>query len=70
MPGRGEGQVCVGLRYNLGLSNVVDPDKRWENMNFIMANQYVDSDFTFNPLYISAGYQFTWGQMYSVRKQK
>lgn len=54
----GGGSLCANVRYAYGFSNVVNADKRYENLDFILANQYVDSDFSFNPLYISLGYQF------------
>ena len=66
----GGGTVCANVRYAFGLNNVVNKDKRYINMDFIMANQYVDSDFSFNPLYISLGYQFPIGKIYAVKLKK
>jgi hypothetical protein len=63
----GGGSLSANMRYAPGFSNVVNADKRYDNLDFILANQYVDSDFSFNPLYISVGYQFPIPKMYGVK---
>jgi hypothetical protein len=64
----GGGSIIADLRFGYGLSNVVNPDTRYQNLPFIMDNQYVDSDIAFMPLYISFGYQLALGNMYVVKK--
>ncbi len=64
------GNVCASVFYAYGFGNVVNADKRYEPLGFIMANQYVDSDFSFNPLYISLGYQMPMARMYAVKLRK
>lgn len=66
----GGGNLCFNLRYAYGLSNVVNSEKRYENLDFILANQYVDSDIAFNPLYLSLGYQFPIPKLYAVKLRK
>lgn len=66
----GGGNLCFNARYAYGLSNIVNADKRYDNLDFILANQYVDSDISFNPLYISLGYQFPLPGMYVVMLKK
>lgn len=66
----GGGTLSANMRFAFGLNNVVNADKRYDNLDFILANQYVDSDFSFNPLYISLGYQFPIPGLYAVRLKK
>jgi hypothetical protein len=64
----GGGSLNVSARYAIGISNVVNAGRRYDNLDFILANQYVDSDFSFNPFYISVG--FTIPKMYTVRLKR
>jgi hypothetical protein len=66
----GGGTVSADFRYAFGLSNVVKTSKRYDNLNFILANQYIDSDFSFTPFYITLGYQFAIHKMYSVKLKR
>lgn len=66
----GGGTLSAGLRYAIGFNNVVNPDRRWNDLNFIFTNQYVDSDFSFRPLYVSLGYQIPLPGMYAVKLRK
>lgn len=53
----GDGYLCANIRYGYGLNNVVKSDARYNNMNFILTNMYIDSDFKFTPYYLNFGYQ-------------
>ena len=64
----GGGSIIADLRFGYGLSNIINPDTRYQNLAFIMDNQYVDSDIAFIPVYISFGYQLPLGNMYVVKK--
>ncbi|MDP1726255.1 MAG: porin family protein [Bacteroidota bacterium] len=66
----GGGNLCLNARYAYGFSNIVNADKRYDDLDFILANQYVDSDISFNPLYISLGYQFPLQGLYVVKLSK
>lgn len=63
----GGGNVCTNVQYAYGINNVVNADNRYNNLDFILVNQYVDSDFSFNTLYVSLGYQFPIPHMYGVK---
>lgn len=65
----GNGSLLVSANYAYGFSNAVNKDKRWDNIGFISAKQYVDSDISFNPFYLTVGYQLPLRGMYSVKKQ-
>lgn len=62
------GTLCLNTRFALGLSNVVNSEKRYDNLGFILANQYVDSDINFNLVYFSLGYQFPIPHFYQVKR--
>jgi len=64
----GGGHLGANIRYAYGLNNVVNADKRYDDMDFILSNQYIDSDISFNPLYFSISYQFP--LIYSVKAIK
>lgn len=65
----GGGSLVTSAQFAYGLNNVVNEEKRYQNVEFIMDNQHVDSDFSFNPFYISLGYQFPfWG--YEVKNKR
>ena len=66
----GGGKICLNVRYAIGLNNIVDDSKRFDNINFIIASQYVDSDISLNPFYVSLGYQFPLSNFYSVKQRK
>lgn len=66
----GGGKICLNARYAIGLNNIVDESKRFDNINFIFASQYVDSDISLNPFYISLGYQFPLSSFYNVKLRK
>lgn len=67
----GEGYLCANIRYAYGLNNVVKRDARFNNMDFILSNMYVDSDFNFTPIYLNFGYQLpiTGWNVVRLRKQ-
>jgi len=64
----GGGQVTMGLRYKSFLPNVVLPERRYDNVNFILSSQYIDSDFSLYSLGWSIGYQLP--ITYSIKKVK
>lgn len=58
---------CIGLRYKNYLPNVVLSEKRYDNVDFILNSQYIDSDFS---LYsIGTSLSLSWPFMYSVREK-
>jgi len=63
----GEGFFNVGLSYKYFLNNVVNEDKRYDNVDFILSSQYIDSDFNFQSLGLMFSYQFP--IIYSVKHQ-
>ncbi len=65
----GGGTVVTNIHFSYTFNNVVDADKRWDNLGFIMNNQYVDSDFSFMPLYFTVGYQLPVPGMHVVKKR-
>lgn len=63
----GVGMFVADVRFAMGLRKIVNPDKRYNDINYVLTNQYVDSDIRFNPLYVSIGYQFPVDGMYKVK---
>jgi hypothetical protein len=53
------GIVLIDLRANMGLTNLVNPDKRYENQDFTTKFYYLDDDFAINTFSLSAGYYFS-----------
>ncbi len=49
---------------------VKDDGVGFDNINFIFASQYVDSDISLNPFYVSLGYQFPLSSFYNVKLRK
>jgi hypothetical protein len=66
----GEGNIVVGLRCAYGLTNVVNADKRYDDIDFMLNNQYVDSDFRFIPVYFSCSYQRPISSLLKVSRVK
>jgi hypothetical protein len=60
------GVLTVELRTNLGLNNIVRPERRFENQQQIDKSYYIDDDFSFNSFSLSAGYYFSF---YRPKKQ-
>jgi hypothetical protein len=61
------GIVNVDLRVNIGLNNIVRPDRRYDNQDFITKFYYLDDDFSINTVSLSAGYYFSF---YKPKKQR
>jgi hypothetical protein len=61
------GVVMLDLRYNLGLNNIILPDKRFENQELIDKYNYIDDDFALNTFSISASYYFSF---FKPKKQR
>jgi len=66
----GDGYLCANIRYGYGLNNVVKSDARYNNMDFILTNMYIDSDFKFTPYYFNFGYQLSIPRWNVVRLRK
>jgi hypothetical protein len=66
----GPGVLVGSFRYALGLNKNINSDKRYSDINFVLSNQYVDSDIRFNPVYITLGYQLPIEGMYAVKIRK
>lgn len=64
------GSFYTNLGYSMGLSNMVNTETRYDNLGFVIDNQYVDSDMTFSPLTFSFGFQLPIGHNYSVKLNK
>jgi hypothetical protein len=61
------GIVSVDLRVNIGLNNIVRPDRRFDNQVFSTRYYYIDDDFAINTVTLSAGYYFS---IYKPKKQR
>jgi len=61
------GVITVDLRANIGLNNIVNEDRRYENQDFLTKYYYLDDDFSLNTLSLSAGYYFSF---YKPKKQR
>jgi len=61
------GIVTVDLRFNMGLNNIVLPDRRYDNQDFVTKYYYLDDDFAINTVSLSAGYYFSF---YKPKKQR
>lgn len=64
----GPGDAGFNVSYANGLNNIVIPKRRYDNLEFILGNQYIDSDFKFNTFYYTFSYQFP--LFYSVKTKK
>ncbi len=51
------GNFTVEMKYAYGFRNAVNTSNRYKNLDWMIANQNIDSDFAFNPVYFSFGYQ-------------
>jgi hypothetical protein len=60
------GVVALDLRVNLGINNIVKPERRYENQDFMTKSYYIDDDFSLNSISLSAGYYFSF---YKPKKQ-
>ena len=60
------GVVTADLRVNIGINNIVKPERRFENQAFITESYYIDDDFSLNTISLSAGYYFSF---YKPKKQ-
>jgi|WetSurMetagenome_2_1015567.scaffolds.fasta_scaffold60760_2 hypothetical protein len=60
------GVLTVELRANLGLNNIVRPEKRFDVSQQINKTYYIDDNFSLNTFSLSAGYYFSF---YKPKKQ-
>lgn len=60
------GVVTLDLRANIGLNNIVQSDKRYQNQQMITRSYYLDDDFSLTTFSLSAGYYFSF---YKPKKQ-
>ena len=61
------GFLALDLRYNLGISNLVLSEKRYENTYLYSQFKYLDDDFSLQTFSFSVGYYFSF---YSPKKTK
>lgn len=63
------GEAIVGLevRSSFGMSNAIKSENRWDNLEFITANNYVDSDIRLNTMSFNITYQRPIRGQYSVK---
>lgn len=54
----GKGIIGFGLQYAYALNLSNNPDKRYDNIEYTLANQWVDSDVKLNYLNVYASYSF------------
>ncbi|MFM9943939.1 MAG: hypothetical protein ACKVQB_01770 [Bacteroidia bacterium] len=54
----GKGILGIGFQYAYALSNSLNADKRYDNIEYTLANQWVDSDVKINYMNIYASYSF------------
>ena len=62
------GWFTFNARYMLGLSPIVNPNNRYNNIDFIFNYQYVDDDFKLNNWQFTVGYVFP--VLFKVQKVK
>jgi hypothetical protein len=60
------GVLTAEFRASIGLSNIVRPERRFENMQQIMKSYHEDDNFAINTFSFSAGYYFSF---YKPKKQ-
>jgi hypothetical protein len=60
------GVMMLNLRTSLGLNNIVNPDKRYDNEELSTRFYYLDDDFSLNTFSLSASYYFSF---YKPKKQ-
>jgi hypothetical protein len=53
----GKGTLSVTFNYVDFLTNFVDPDRRYDNSDFIISSQYIDSDFRISSFGMFVSYQ-------------
>ncbi|MFT5157926.1 MAG: hypothetical protein ACI83I_002490, partial [Bacteroidia bacterium] len=63
----GDATLSITMRYKNFLPNVVVPEKRYDDEDFILSSQYIDSDFNLRSVGCSIGFQ--WPFLYSVKKK-
>jgi hypothetical protein len=63
----GEAVLGIEVRSSLGMSNLVKSENRWDNFEFITANNYVDSDIRLNTMSFNITYQRAIRGKYSVK---
>jgi hypothetical protein len=61
------GVLTFDLRANIGLNNIVRPDHRYENQEFLTKYYYLDDNFSLNTFSLSASYYFSF---YKPKKQR
>ena len=61
------GIVSLDLRAKVGINNIVNSEKRFDNETVINNFYHIDDDFSLNTLSLSVGYYFSF---YSPRKQR
>lgn len=64
----GKGRVGINLSLVSFIPNIAVPDARYDNVDFILDAQYIDSDFSLNSVAINFSYQLP--LTYRIRKSK
>jgi hypothetical protein len=64
----GGGYITAGVLFYYGLHNIINSIKRYSDADFIMTNQYVDSDIALTSYLFRFGYQMPLNTMYRVKK--
>jgi hypothetical protein len=61
------GYLVIDGRINIGLNNIVNSEKRFDNQEAMYNYLYLDDDFTLNSINFTIGYHFS---LYQPRKQR
>jgi hypothetical protein len=61
------GVLSFDIRANIGLNNIVRPEHRYENQEFLTKYYYLDDNFALNTFSLSASYYFSF---YKPKKQR
>lgn len=61
------GVLTFDLRANIGLNNIVRPERRYENQEFLTKYYYLDDNFSLNTFSFSVSYYFSF---YKPKKQR
>jgi hypothetical protein len=61
------GVITLDLRTTIGLNNIVNADRRYDNYEQSSKFYYLDDDFSLNTISLSAGYYFSF---YKPKKQR
>ncbi|WP_109832599.1 porin family protein [Reichenbachiella versicolor] len=66
----GNGYLMMEIGYSYGLSNLIEPDKRYANTNLINKYNYIPNDFSINQFTVEIGYGIPIYRPKKLKKKK